>query len=125
MGSDVEIVTMQPDLWVTLGGERFCDEGLAFHDSHSGNANLRAAVNGCTFSVFDDSIIDHTIEFGAERGLGIDIPPGSKPHNARKEIQAAISAGSKEVFKANSIEELASLAGIDSDNLSGDSRRIQ
>ncbi len=50
MGNAIEIVAMQPDLWVMAHGERFCDESLAFNDTHSGNVNLRFADDGYTSS---------------------------------------------------------------------------
>jgi fumarate reductase flavoprotein subunit len=113
MGNDLEYVAMQPDLWVTLRGERFCDESVAFHDTHSGNANLRFAGDGHTFSLFDDSIIERVLEVGVDRALAINNPPGYKPVNVRKELEAAIKGGTEEVFVAGSVEEFARLAGID------------
>jgi fumarate reductase flavoprotein subunit len=117
MGNDIEIVAMQPDLWVTVRGERFCDESLAFHDTHSGNANLRFASDGCTFSLFDESILERVLAVGVDRALTTENPPGYKPANVRKELQAAISSGTTEIFMAGSIEELARLAGIDPETL--------
>ncbi|OFW56435.1 MAG: hypothetical protein A2133_11415, partial [Actinobacteria bacterium RBG_16_64_13] len=113
MGNDLEVVAMQPDLWVTARGERFCDESVALNDSHSGNVNARFSSDGFTFSLFDESILEHVLEAGIDRGLTMDLRPGYRPVNAQKEIQAAIEGGSKEVFVAESLEELASLTGID------------
>ena len=109
MGCDIEVLAMQPDLWVTARGERFCDESVALHDTHSGNVNMRFSRDGYTFSLFDESILEHVLEVGIDRGLTTDLRPGYKPHNVRKEIQAALDAGTKEVFAADSVEELAEL----------------
>ena len=76
MGNDLEVVAMQPDLYVTAQGLRFCDESIAFHDTHSGNANARFRADGYTFSLFDDSIIEHVIEAGIDRALSIEAPSG-------------------------------------------------
>ena len=117
MGNDIELVAMQPDLYVDARGRRFCDESIAFHDTHSGNANARCDRDGFTFSVFDESILERVLEDGVDRGLSIDLPPGSKPNNVRKELAAATRSGSTEVFAADSVEELARMIGIDPETL--------
>ena len=89
MGNDVEVVAMQPDLYVDARGRRFCDESVAFYDTHSGNANARFSSDGFTFSMFDESILERVLENGVDRGLSIDLPPGYKPANVRKELAAA------------------------------------
>ena len=111
--SDVEVVAVQPDLWVTVRGERFCDESVALCDTDSGNVNARLSGDGFTFSLFDDSIIDGLLEHGIERSLGLMFLQGYRPANVRKEMQAALSGGSKEVFVADSLEALARSIQID------------
>ena len=112
--TDVEVVAVQPDLWVTARGERFCDESVAFYDTNSGNVNARFSSDGFTFSLFDDSIIEHLLERRHRSQPGPRSScPGYRPVNVRKEMQAAVSGGSKEVFVADSLEELARLIGID------------
>jgi fumarate reductase flavoprotein subunit len=113
MGNDIEVVAMQPDLYVEVRGRRFCDESIAFYDTHSGNANARFRSDGFTFSLFDDSIIERVLEDGVDRGLSIHIPPGYKPRNVRRELAAAAEATSTEVFAADSVEGLARATGID------------
>ena len=113
MGNDMEMVAMQPDLYVDARGRRFCDESVAFYDTHSGNANARFRDDSYTFSLFDDSIIERVLANGVDRGLTIDLPPGYQPLNARKELTAAVVGGSTEVFTAGSVEELAGAAGMD------------
>ena len=99
---------------MTIRGERFCDEGVALYDTHSGNVNARFSGDGFTYSLFDDSIIDRQLERGIDRSLGLFFPPGYKPTNVREEFQAAINNGTKEAFVADSVEELACLMEIDS-----------
>ena len=111
--TDVEVVAVQPDLWVTVRGERFCDESVALCDTNSGNVNARLSSDGFTYSLFDDSIIEHLLERGIDRSLGLMFLAGYQPTNVRKEMQAALSAGSKEVFVADSLEALAGLIAID------------
>lgn len=113
MGNDLEVVAMQPDLYVDARGCRFCDESVAFYDTHSGNANARFRGDGFTFSLFDDSILERVLEVGVDRGLSIHIPPGYKPENVRKELAAAIDRADTEVFAADSVEDLARAISID------------
>ena len=107
MGCELELATAQPDLWVTARGERFCDESIGFWDTQVGNANAKYGKNADTFSLFDDSVIERVADRGLDNNVGMDALPGRKLVNLRKEIQAALENGSRDVFAADSIEELA------------------
>jgi fumarate reductase flavoprotein subunit len=111
MKNQVEFAAGQPDLWVNSRGERFCDEGIAFYDTSVGNANARYK-EGYTFSIFDDSIIKRLLEKGIDRGIAMENPPGTRPVNIEKELNAALERGPTEVFAADSIEELATKIGV-------------
>ncbi len=111
--TDVEVVSVQPDLWVTVRGERFCDESVALCDTNSGNVNARWSSDGFTYSLFDDSIIESLLDRGIDRSLGLMFLAGYKPVNVRREMQAALSAGSNEVFIADSLDALAQQIGIE------------
>ena len=102
----------QPDLWVNRHGERFCDEGIAFYDSSTGNANARHK-EGYTFSIFDDSIKQFLLERGIERQLGSENPPGTLPVGIDTLINDALKQGSSDIFIADSVEELAGKLEID------------
>lgn len=108
--SHLEFAATQPDLFINPHGERFCDETMAFYDSAIGNANARYK-EGYTYSIFDDSIIKRMIEKGVEKNVTINYPPGSRPHDIYKEIQAAREIGTTEFFAADNIEELAQKIG--------------
>ena len=69
MGNDLEVVAMQPDLYVDARGRRFCDESVAFYDTHSGNANARFEQDGFTFSMFDDSILEQRARERRRQGV--------------------------------------------------------
>lgn len=112
MKGQIEFAAGQPDLWVNPEGGRFCDEGIGFYDSHVGNANARHK-EGYTWSLFDDSIIERLLTEGIDRGIGAENPPGSKPVDIMKELEAALARGSKDVFAADSVEELAPKLGVD------------
>ena len=113
MGCNLEQACAQPDLWVTARGERFCDEAIGFYDTPVGNAQARYKADGYTFSIFDDSIIERLTTWGLDKGVGMDFPPGTKLTDLHREIQAALDNGSKEVFVADSLEELAQQIGAD------------
>jgi len=116
MKNQIEFVTCQPDLWVSPKGERFCDEGITFYDSEVGNANARFK-EGYTFSIFDDSVIERLLERGVDRGVAIENPPGTKPANIRRELNAALERGNSDVFAADSLEELAKKIDVQSEVL--------
>ena len=102
----IEMAAAQPDLWVDQGGERFCDESIGFSDTSMGNANARYK-EGYTFSVFDDSIKQRLIEKGIDRYIGWNNLPGTRLTGIDEVINDVIEKGTTEVFKADSIEELA------------------
>jgi len=112
MKSHLQIVASQPDLWVNPRGERFCDEGIAFYDTSVGNVNARYK-EGYTYSLFDESIKRHVIEKGIDRNMAIEYPPGARPVDFDKELNAALEKGTKDVFVADSIEELAMKMEVD------------
>jgi fumarate reductase flavoprotein subunit len=116
MMGQVEFPSVQPDLWVNPKGERFCDETIGFYDTSVGNASARHK-EGYTWSIFDDSIVERVLTHGIERGIGSDNPPGTKPVDFWRELEAALARGSQEVFAADSIEELSVKLGIDSKTL--------
>jgi fumarate reductase flavoprotein subunit len=102
----IEMAVVQPVLWVDRHGERFCDEGIAFYDTSTGNANARYK-EGYTFSIFDDSIKQRLLETGIERYVGWDNLPGTRPVGIDKMITDALERGTTEIFMADSVEELA------------------
>jgi fumarate reductase flavoprotein subunit len=112
MGSHLENVAVQPDLWVNAQGERYCDEGVSFDDAYVGNANARQ-IGDYTFSIFDTSIKQRLIEYGTTKAMILAFPPGSRTTELDRELEAAVKSGSTEVFKADSIKELAEKIGVD------------
>jgi fumarate reductase flavoprotein subunit len=102
----VQMIALQPDLWVDPKGERFCDEGIAFYDTSVGNVNMRYK-EGFTWCLFDDSIKDYYGQHGIHRNVGWKNIPGTRPAGFDEEMAGAISRGSTEVCGATSIAELA------------------
>jgi fumarate reductase flavoprotein subunit len=112
MGSHIEHAAVQPNLWVNPQGERFCDESITFYDTTVGNASARYR-EGNTYSIFDGSIIKQLMESGIDKSLTMDLPPGSRVGDLDRELSVALGNRSSEVFKADSIEELAEKIGVD------------
>ena len=108
----VEGAAIQPMLWVDPKGERFCDEGIAYYDTSTGNANSRYK-QGYTFCLFDDGIKQHFMEKGVYRGMGLVCLPGWKLRDLNEQLAHILSLNSKEFFDAGSIEELAGKMEVD------------
>jgi len=107
----VQMVALQPDLWVSPAGERFCDEGIAFYDTSVGNVNARYK-EGFTYSLFDDSIKEYYIEHGIHRNVGWKNAPGTKPVGFDGELSSALEKGTQEAYAADSLDDLAAKMGI-------------
>jgi fumarate reductase flavoprotein subunit len=112
VGGNIMAAAGQPDLWVNPAGERFCNEGITFNPTSIGNANARYR-EGYTWSLFDESIKQILINEGIDKNAAWDNLPGTRLVNIDKEIDAALKRGSKEVFAADSVDELAKKIGID------------
>jgi fumarate reductase flavoprotein subunit len=111
MGGQIEIAVIQPYLWVNPKGERFCDESIAFYDSSVGNAAARYK-EGYTYSIFNDAILQRILERGIDKNPMMDNPPGSKPTDIYRELNAALERGTTEIFAADSAAELAGKMGV-------------
>lgn len=108
----VETAAIQPVLWISPEGERFCDEGICFYDTSTGNANTRF-TRGYTFSVFDDGIKNYFMEKGIFRGIGFVHLPGWKLPDLDENLEHFLAFGSKELVSGASIEELAAKMEVD------------
>jgi fumarate reductase flavoprotein subunit len=111
MGSQIECAAVQPGLWVNPRGERFCDENIAFFDSPVGNVNAKYK-EGYTYSIFDEMAIKRMLERGIDKGPAMASPPGSKPVDIYREMNAALERGTTEIFAADSVEGLAAQIGV-------------
>jgi fumarate reductase flavoprotein subunit len=113
MGCHLELAGAQPDLWIDMRGKRFCDESITFYDSSLGNASARFAKDGHTFCLIDGAIVRRMVERGIDKGVSVDSLPGTRLTNLENELKAALEAGSKEIFAADTIEELAGKIEVD------------
>lgn len=112
MKGHIELIAAQPVLWVDPEGRRFCDESVAFYETSAGNVNARYP-QGYTYSLFDESIKEHLVRNGIDKGQGQDNPPGTRPVRFDEEMKAALANGSAESFASDSVEGLAERMGVD------------
>lgn len=110
---DISCATVQPTLWVDPSGHRFCNEALALALYRVGDivARLRGGYAWC---VLDQGQIDKLIHSGARRGMGSSIVPGTRLRKLASQLEEDLAAG-KTAFRADSLEELADLIGVDQD----------
>ncbi len=106
----VSATAKQPHLWLTPKGDRFCDEKIMLEWPFAGNALER--IGGQMFVVYDAKTLQHMEkDRGIDLGVGVMVPVGTKLNKFEEEWDAAVKAGW--AFKANSLEELAKMTGMD------------
>lgn len=100
----------QAHLWVNIDGERFADETVIFEWPYAGNA-LANQPEGLMYVVFDSNTKQYMIDEGIDIGVGVMVPVGTRLDELESELEKGISQGN--TFRANSIEELAGMIGVD------------
>ncbi len=117
MKIDINLSTAfrQPHLLVNLLGERFMNEEIMANTTFTGNA-ISIQKDRCAFLIFDENIKNHMQKEG-----GIDlisrVHPLTKITNFDDSLNKALSSECKNIFVADSIEELAEKTGIDREGL--------
>ena len=104
----------QPHLMVNLLGERFFNEEIMPNTTFTGNAIARQK-NRAAFLIFDENIKRHMETVGYDF-LSV-VFPLTKVDNLDALIKEAFDKGYKDVFVADSLEELAGKTGIDPEGL--------
>ena len=106
----VSATAKQPHLWLTPKGERFCDEKIMLEWPFAGNALER--IGGTMYVVYDANTLKHMEkDRGIDLGVGVMVPVGTKLTKFEEEWPAAVKAGW--AFKANTLDELAKMTGMD------------
>ncbi len=110
----VAATAKQPHLWLTPRGDRFCDETIMLDWPSAGNALER--IGGQMWVVYDQKNLDDMVtNKGIDLGVGVMVPVATKLTKFHDEWKAAHEAGW--AYKANTLEELAKLTGMDPKNL--------
>jgi fumarate reductase flavoprotein subunit len=103
-------VFKQPHLLVNLLGKRFMNEEVMINTTFTGNA-ISSQKEKCSFLIFDEDIMKHMEQEGGLDHLNL-VFPVTKVNNIGTIMNYAVTHGSKDVFMADSIEELAEKIGI-------------
>lgn len=114
---DNNLVTVneQPYLMVNAYGERFINEAHG-QTSINMSAAMMSQPGKIAYLIFDDAAIDHLAEVGTDYAYMIF--PAQKITGLREQIDRVINVyGSKNICKADSLEELAEKAGIEKEGL--------
>lgn len=104
----------QPHLLVNLLGERFMNEDTMANPAYTGNAISRQKDRSA-FVVFDETIKKHMESEGFD--LFHEVFPFTKVSDLDSLMENAFNVGYKDVFVADTLEELAVKTGIDPDGL--------
>ena len=113
ISNDISCAAVQPTLWVDRTGRRFCNESLALAMCRVGDIVVR--LDGSyAWSIFDQAWIDQFSHKGVRRGLGSAVAPDTVLANLPAQLDADLAQG-ETAFRADSLEELAALIGVDAD----------
>ena len=104
----------QPHLLVNLLGERFMNEEIMPNPAFTGNAISRQK-NRSAFLIFDENIKKHMETVGFDSFH--DVFPFTKVRDLDGLMESAFKVGYRDVFVADSLEELAGKTGIELDGL--------
>ncbi len=117
-GSEIQAATsMQPHLWVNQDAERFVNEDMFLKNfAYAGNAvhNQERTLTVCT-----RAIIDRYIDEGPDVGVGVYVNAGNPLTKLADQLADAMDdeESAPYIFKADTVEELAQVAGLDPEKL--------
>ncbi len=112
--NQVSATAKQPHLWLTPKGDRFCDEKIMLEWPFAGNALER--IGGTMYVVYDAKTLQYmTKDHGIDLGVGVMVPVATKLTKFDEEWADAVKAGW--AFKANTLDELARITGMDAKRL--------
>lgn len=98
-------LAVQPYFWVDPRGERYTDESSIVFWPYSNNALVR--IGGIGYSVYDDATRKMAIDKGIEMPLGEWVLAGTKLTKWDESFNKELARKRGNVFKADSIEDLA------------------
>lgn len=112
----VMIAFQHPNLMVNLLGERFVNEEPVVNSSFKNNAIARQK-DSAAFTIFDEDTKRYYMEQGFDFAFGGIQLPITKATDFDDELDQALAAAVKNVFVADSVEDLADQTGIDLEGL--------
>jgi len=110
-------LAVQPYFWVDPRGVRYTDESSVQLWPFAGNALVR--IGGTAYSIYDDATRKKAVEEGIEMPLGEWVIQGTKLTKWEESFNKELARDRGNVFKANTIKELAEKLGMDPKVLQG------
>jgi fumarate reductase flavoprotein subunit len=110
-------LAVQPYFWVDPTGVRYTDESSVQLWPYAGNALLR--IGGVAYSIYDDATRKMAVENGIEMPLGEWVIQGTKLTKWEKSFNKELGRKKPNMFKADSIQELAKELNMDPKVLQG------
>lgn len=104
-------LAVQPYFWVDPRGERYTNESRIEIWPYSGNALTR--IGGTAYSIYDDATRKLAVEKGIEMPLGEWVLQGTKLVKWEEAFNRELAKKRGNVFKADTIEDLAKQLGMD------------
>ena len=114
VAENVQAVLKQPNLIVNQNGARFIDEEQVQNTTFTGNA-ISIQRGSAGYPILDTSILRGYIRNGPDVGNAVQSEESVEDFD--EVISQMIEQGNPDVFKADSIRELAKMLGIDPDAL--------
>ena len=117
-GSQIQAATsMQPQLWVNQDAQRFVNENMFLQNfAYAGNAvyNQKRAFNIC-----NQALLDRYAAEGPDVGVGVYVNIGDPMTELPDQLADAMESedSAPYIFKADTIEDLATAAGLDPEAL--------
>lgn len=109
--------TRQPVLWVNGLGKRFVDEGIVREDIPSAFNAVFIGQDEC-YSVLDQGTVDSFMAGGCPDAYSSYFPDqGDELPELQAQIDEAVASGVGNVFKGETVAELAGAMGVDPDSL--------
>ncbi|MFZ7120260.1 MAG: FAD-dependent oxidoreductase [Eubacteriaceae bacterium] len=113
--SNIGAVSWQPYLTVNENGERFISESLINEKFHALYSNAHLTQNK-TFLIFDTNTVKTLQSEGPDYGMAT-VKSGIALDEVSNQLEEAIESNNGSVYKAETIEDLATDTGIDTENL--------
>jgi fumarate reductase flavoprotein subunit len=110
----VDVISRQPYLWINEQGMRFCDESIVANWPFMSNTIARQK-NRTVFVIFDGHTKKYMEEKGIVHGAGSAALPTSRIVDLDSQITKYLDEGSKNIFAADSLQQLADNIGINAD----------
>lgn len=110
-------VSWQPgNLWVNRLGQRFTDESTCNAFSEAANA-IYVQPGHYGWAIFDENSVDYLMNKGADSGIGVLVPIGTKYTNLKNDIKDALAADSDGFKEADSVAALAKAINVPAETL--------